>query len=528
MAEEVAININVTGNTDKAVNSLQNLQKELKKAKSEALNGDGKAAERVAELQEKMDNLRDSVGTLKGSGIERTENSFRLLGEGFKTLDMEKIKVGFKGIGAAMNAIPLMLIVQGFEMLVEHFDEIVEWFKELIGSTNKFTRELEELKKANEDVIKSIDAQITALSGLKANEKEIIELNRTKIKLKIEEGKVALQAAILNQKNAEGEMSTMDKLISLMGNQTAVEVRRQAEITKAREETKKATQELEAQLASLQGFENVQTQKTIDDNKKKSESYKKLQDEKLKIAQDEEKAFWEGEKRREAQHQAELARLQKEADDKLQIKINSREAEQNLILQGLADVEADTEKRKRLLESLLQAEMQVQAAKFQLAEAGVQIAQQIFQKNKRVADALFLLEKAIAITKIIVNLQGEIAGYKLAYAAIPGGAAISTPLAIAARIRAAAGIATIVGTSISKFMNGGGGLPSSGGGGGGGQVPTGQAPVIQTPTNSNSNIDPLTGQVKNNQQQSQKVYVLETDITKKVKTIATIKETATF
>ena len=42
---------------------------------------------------------------------DNISSSFSLLGGGLKDMDLDKIKTGFKGIGSAMNAIPLMIIV---------------------------------------------------------------------------------------------------------------------------------------------------------------------------------------------------------------------------------------------------------------------------------------------------------------------------------------------------------------------------------------------------------------------------------
>ena len=91
MADKTVISIEVEG-TGKAINSIKELKAELKAAQSAALNGDGKAAKRVAELKDKMDDLKDTTKSLQGSGVEKISSGFSLLGQGFKDFDFDKIK----------------------------------------------------------------------------------------------------------------------------------------------------------------------------------------------------------------------------------------------------------------------------------------------------------------------------------------------------------------------------------------------------------------------------------------------------
>ena len=88
MAEKTVISIEVEG-TGKAINSIKELKAELKAAQSAALNGDGKAAKRVAELKDKMDDLKDTTKSLQGSGVEKISSGFSLLGQGFKDFDFD-------------------------------------------------------------------------------------------------------------------------------------------------------------------------------------------------------------------------------------------------------------------------------------------------------------------------------------------------------------------------------------------------------------------------------------------------------
>jgi len=71
------IQIDVAGGdkVKEATGYVENIRKELTKAKAAALNGDGAAAKRVAELTDKMEDLKDETRSLQGSGVEKLKNS---------------------------------------------------------------------------------------------------------------------------------------------------------------------------------------------------------------------------------------------------------------------------------------------------------------------------------------------------------------------------------------------------------------------------------------------------------------------
>lgn len=71
------------------------------------------------------------------------------------------------------------------------------------------------------------------------------------------------------------------------------------------------------------------------------------------------------------------------------------------------------------------------------------------------AKVAFGLQKALAIADVIIKTQREIAGYYAAYSLLPGGAAIATSQATAAKIRAGISIATIAAQAIKGFDQGG-------------------------------------------------------------------------
>ena len=148
--EKIGIEVEVKG-AEKSISSFKDLKTAIKAAKDEHVAmtskfGEGsieatKAGQKLAGLQDKVEDLNDSTKSLKGSGIERLTSSFRLLGEGIATFDFDKIKTGFKGIGSAMSAIPIFLIISGLTLLIQNFDKVKTVIENLIPgfkSVSKF------------------------------------------------------------------------------------------------------------------------------------------------------------------------------------------------------------------------------------------------------------------------------------------------------------------------------------------------------------------------------------------------------
>jgi len=238
---KTVIEVEVKG-TDAATNSLKNLKKELKEAQAAALNGDGNAAKRVAELKDKLDDLNDSTKTLKGSGVERISSSFGLVGEGLKNFDFGAIKTGFSGIGAAMKAVPIFLLVEGITYLITNFDNltkgsgplakalkavgdviggVINFVTDLIGLTSESERALgrqadrikEYAEQSNKALAKTTAEYDRQISVIKANGESTVSVEKAK-----QQAIIDTNVAIINQllafKKAGGEL-TDDQLKQL-------------------------------------------------------------------------------------------------------------------------------------------------------------------------------------------------------------------------------------------------------------------------------------------------------------------------
>lgn len=276
----------------------------------------------------------------------------------------------------------------------------------------------------------------------------------------------------------------------------------QTEVKAIREKTKAASSAAQSEREKKE----AEREKELENNAVKAaeelKQEQKLAAEKLKVREDYIKAnqgaqaneLYELEKKREQ----ELQTWEGDEEDKVYIVEKYRLLELDIekkyddlaLEQQIAsneklkaeDEKAKEEAKKReedLAKAKLDAEKELYEARWGLATASVNLLGTLFAKNKKAADVAFALEKGLAVAKIIVDTQAEIAGYYAANAAAgPAGMAVASAQALAAKIRAATSIATIAGTTVAKFMNGGGSAASgaTGGTGGGGSASGTTAP----------------------------------------------------
>jgi hypothetical protein len=419
--------------------------------------------------------LKIQAATAFAQGIQSVQD----LGKAFKALwvivsanPIGLILTAIIGIGTALYLLKdkVKIIGDAFDVFASHVSYVIDKFKEFsdwLGISNFKLDELrEKTKKLREETLKMSESNLERI--IKNYDREI----------------AVAQAA--------GE------------NVEEIEKRKQREIIKTANEQRK--------LAEQTGQD---AQKYIDmvldaQNKldvMKAAAQKKAADEALK---------------REKEYQENLSKIQKEFSENF---VNAEVALSNFVKEIKAkeaaerdqalDAEfeawkADFDRRKEYQKAYTEASVALEQERFNGIIAAAQIGQQLFGKNKALAESFFLLEKAASIAKIVVSTQSEIAGY-YAQSALQFGAAgvaIATPLAAAAKIRAGIGIASILASTISKFMNGGG-------------APNENAPAppsVNAP--SPPQINPVSNtstQINQNQVDSGqgmlKAYVVETEIT---------------
>jgi hypothetical protein len=127
MAEEtddISIKVAIdSADADKSIKQIKQSLKDLKNVKAgDKLFEDAQKA--AAKYKDKLDDIKDAAGAAAGSGVEKLTSSMNLLKDGFVNADPGKLSIGMKGLGMAMKAIPIFLIIEGIKFLVENFEKL--------------------------------------------------------------------------------------------------------------------------------------------------------------------------------------------------------------------------------------------------------------------------------------------------------------------------------------------------------------------------------------------------------------------
>jgi len=402
--EKIGIEVEVKG-AEKSISSFKDLKTAIKAAKDEQIAmtskfGEGsieatKAGQKLAGLKDKVEDLNDSTKSLKGSGVERLTSSFRLLGEGLGTFDFDKIKTGFKGIGSAMGAIPIFLLIEGLKYLYDNFDKVIELYDDLTGATKEQTKSVEELNTAmekqknltneiitsNKDyVAKQIDVlkNTEKIKDLEAkggdNLKEINKLKRESIQLELENLKVT-------KISQDGNLKFQDQLkLNIEIAQKEKELKRiditeNAAALKDKAEKNKSYNDKRAadEKKLLADLENAKEQSYVRSLKsEQTQSIAKAQFENNKLIEDINKSSASKATKNKALAQAEITLqdniLQIQKDYK--VKQDAKEKEDEIKRQAKADkdiaiIEADEKKKIALQLSNLESGYQLQLEKIE-------------------------------------------------------------------------------------------------------------------------------------------------------------------
>ena len=225
----------------------------------------------------------------------------------------------------------------------------------------------------------------------------------------------------------------------------------------------------------------------------------------------------------------ELQNLETQYNDELLLAITNGEnviALEELLAAKKRDINQKfIDEKKQQDDEILRADQQLVDAKFAIASAGINLLGSLAGQNEKVANAIFALDKALAVAKIVVDTQREISAYAAnpTWSILPdGGALIKSKYILGAKLRAGASIATIAATTISKFKGG----AASANFGSGGAINTSGAPVIPQQGATLTQLNQQSINALGNQ--AIKAYVVETDITASQQRIQAIKQRARF
>jgi hypothetical protein len=488
----------------------------------------------------------------------------------------------FKSIKAGLASTGIGLLVIALGSIVAYWDDI----KELVNGVSSEQEELNKLAKENletqEEKLDAIDGQSNQLKLQGKSEREILGL-------KIKQTDEAIKAAEVNIANAKATkdaqiqatqrnreillgvinfistpikyiLGAVDSIGKALGKNFALVASQEkanqmmanyvfdpAETAKEGDKTIKEAEATlnklkEKRAGSILALQNLDRQGAA---AAKSEADKRAEEESERIEKQlaEEKKLTEDllaeyEKRRNAANNAkilsqkELAALD-EQERLQQIDANNKKFDAQIA--GLSkitnytyeNISKDQQLKEDARKAEIQADIVLEDEKFKIAQSGISLLSSLAGQNEKIANAIFVIDKAMAIAKIVVDTQREIAGYYAANSVFgPAGLVIATKQALFAKVRAGIGIASIAGTTIAKFK-GGGSAGGALGGAAGGSAPSvsAQAPLEppqpQTTTLSNQSINALGNQAT-------RAYVIESDVTSSQQRIAAIQQRARF
>ena len=222
------------------------------------------------------------------------------------------------------------------------------------------------------------------------------------------------------------------------------------------------------------------------------------------------------------------AKYDKEAEDKRKAILDKKRED------DLREVERkkEYEEKKRQFEiESLELTQQLQARREQLLLSGLDVLGAIAGENERIANVIFAIQKGLEIAKVVSSASASIGQIIASTQAIPpvlppGVPNPAYPVAVAlgakraaiVKVGAAAQIAGIAATGISRFTNGGANISSNVAGQ---SAVAPLSPQSATTTLSQSTINAIGNSAI-------RAYVVETDITGNQKRIQAIKQRARF
>lgn len=456
--------------------------------------------------------------------IGESIDSFKILASVIRT----QVVAAFATLRSAIISTGVLALVAGVGYLIS---KLIEW----ADSTDDATAAQERLNKSLSTQEEYLNLNVKALD--RANKYRISKLK--------EQGATEAEITKVNRENQKKIIEAYEedyrvKFAKYQKDLTRISKIEDEEKKKAAE---KASDDLRKQLISdNERMKDLRVQMRVD-----SLDFKKKQsDEELlklieKLERETQKIIDEETKRAERLHQVreklgkqEVLDARKLAAFKEKDKEDTeKEAEDRAtqLTQGFwgkraqAQIEQwdkDAKFDKEFKQIQLQAQYELEDAKFAAVSAGLGMLESLAGRNEALANTIFVLDRAMAIAQIVVNTQREIAGISAANSVLGvAGIPITASQILAAKIRAGVGIATIAATSIAKFKGGGLGAAAS--------MPSmsSAAPMTpQLPRAATTNISQQSiNDIGNN---AVRAYVVESDITSSQERITAIRQRARF
>ena len=518
-------------NLTKAFNSQKDTLKDLKDAHKENEKALKKSVEGFAEAKERMGDLKDEAILLQGSGVERLGNSFGLLREGLENADFDKVKTAFKGVGAAMSAIPIFLLIEGFKLLVENFDKVVSIAKTMFNAfsssemaVKSLTKELEKQQAINKGLTAGLEDEIKILEAQGASSAKILQKKRELNALKIKELEIDARLQIARIKEILDNDTLIDSynrkaaaVLSSLGQEAkANEILKMIDVDKA-QRAKEAADKVKEDIIAIN---HLKTEDRVNEIKEEKQHAKNKKEIARETAEDNRKA-----EKEERDFRAKLAK--EEADKQIQ---SIKDA--NELFKQLSDEQDKADKKRKddkEADEKLRKERGLEIEK-NYAMAAANVATIFFDWQLQAAEGneakqLEIKKRAFQVEKSFRAVQATIDTVAAVQKTLATGGVLAVPLAISMGIAGAANVAKI----LSQKFNPGSTPTSSGGtqainlssGGGSGNPnaqPIPQSKQQSTEFDENGNVK---GAVT-------KVVVLASDIKDVSRSVARVEQQSKF
>ena len=474
----------------KGINNIKDLRQALKDAKNELLQfeagteGFNKAQAKVSALKDKLDGLGDST-RIQGTGVERLSQSFSLMTESAASFDGDKFKTALTGIGQAMSAIPIFLLIQSLQLLYQNMDKVTEFFNSFIGSTDKTKIAIEDLtfeidkqtamnkllKASLEGEIAIMEAQGVSIDKIIAKKKELADVEIKEIERTIELNKLRLEQDKNTVSLGDKTKTVFAGVLAALGlsNQAVTQANQVArERIERQQEIANKIIESEAQIKKIKDGLTVDE---INAEKSKTEAVRKSTDEAIK----ERERLLEYERRRAAEmaaldeqqrialYESEAAKLKAAEDAANEKRRISDELNGDIFAAQIRLAQREDALAKEQAAKEIEIAKKKEAAKRQAQDltfsAGRMLSQALFQyqinqaegndkKQNELRKKAFELDKAFQIGQATIDGYRSVTG-ALAQTGTLGPAAVA--LAVANGVYTAALIAKIAST---KFESG--------------------------------------------------------------------------
>lgn len=565
MAEKVALVLEING-VKQNIASLKDLKQAIKDSKNELLKYDvgtegfAKAQANVSKLTDKMNELGDSA-KIQGTGVERLTQSFGLLGEAFSSGDLDKGKLALTGIGQAMKAIPIFLLIEGIRLLIENFDEVANFAKSLTGYVNenevaikRLTAEIEEQKGQTELLKATIEGEIAILTAQGASidvilkkKKELLDVQVKEIEQSITLNKLKLQEAKTQVSNGDIVQGVINQTLFMMGLQETA-FKRNAELAQERKQRQvdlenqiKASEAAIFELKNKYDVDTILADKSKADARKKAQADYEAEQKRINeaLAKQREELAASDLANEQAFYDSEAAKVKAAEDSAKELQRIQDELAASIFASRIKQAEIDDRLNAERLAKEKELANQIAQAEYKAKRDGLQAAQNLsnayfnFQLNKAKGDAQAqdaIKKKAFDIDKAFNIAKATMDGYKAvlsAYASTPGGPLLKGIAAGIAGAFATSQIALIASTQ----YNGGATAQTSAPNistniGGGSQVPT----VATRPSQGSVLLDDNGRQISQEDRDKQVIqaYVVAKELSNKQKNNKRIKEQSKY